>query len=126
MSPTVIIIIIIIIVICAIGYKTGYIPSLSKSNTKTAVQPTQPTQPVQQVVATVQPIAPVSTVKEYRGNNGTVSGVTYCAGDYENSLGVGFKKNMICTGVHVDNVGDKDCNYVAGLGTAQTVYCKSA
>src|SRR6187402_1407337 len=119
MSSTVIIIIIVIIVICAIGYKTGYIPSLSSLKTKTVVQPVQPA-----ATTTVQPVIPVSAIKAYRGNNGTVSGVTYCAGDYENSLGVGVRKNMTCTGVHVDNVGDKDCNYIAGLGTAQTVYCK--
>ena len=94
-----VIVIIVILIICIIGYKTGY---LFTSNTGPKK----------------------GSIKEYRGNNGTVNGDTYCARDYENTPGV--YKNMICTGVNVDGIGSKDCNYTAGIGTTQTVYCKYA
>ena len=62
-------------------------------------------------------------VKKYKGNNGTVSGNEYCRGPYETINGI--DKNMACTGTWVDNVGSRDCNYIAGPGRTQTNFCMS-
>lgn len=54
-------------------------------------------------------------IKQYNGNNGSVSGSVYCAGNWKRADGK--DKNMQCTaGKNVTNGTDLDCNTTYGVG----------
>lgn len=59
--------------------------------------------------------------KTYKGNNGTVSGATYCKGNWESSTG---NKNLNCLYGKNDTTGAAlDCDNVYGGGNAYTYTC---
>ena len=68
-----------------------------------------------------RPPNPGSSNYKYRGNNGTVSGSTYCAGAWE---GTGGNKNMVCVGgMNAATGATVPCDAVAGLGTRLAYDC---
>ena len=72
------------------------------------------------VLTNVLPLR-VPASHKYRGNNGTVSGSTYCAGAWE---GTGGNKNMVCVGgMNATTGAAVPCDAVAGLGTRLAYDC---
>lgn len=59
---------------------------------------------------------------KFRGNNGTVSGTTYCAGGWEGS---GGNKGMVCVdGVNAATGAHVPCDAVVGLGPSLAYDCR--